>query len=82
MRDGIVRYVLHQAKTDGVIELVHIGRVVGGFARRAALEDQDGQRRAARDFLGHGEAGPAAADNRNVYRLECFHFRAVLYPIT
>ena len=82
MRDGLVRDVLHQPHADRVVELVHSGRIVGGFSRRAALQNQNRKRGAAGDFFRHREAGPAAADNRNVYRLECLHFQAVLYPIT
>ena len=78
MRDGLVGDVLHHPNTDGVVELVHSGRVVGGFAWGSALENQNRKGSAAGDFFGHREAGPAAANNRHVYRLESFHFRC--YP--
>ncbi len=81
MRDGLVCYVLHQANADRVVELVHSLHVVGNFAWRAALQNQNRERRAAGDFFRHRKTGPAATDDRNVYTLECFHFRAVLYPI-
>ena len=40
-RDSFLRKVLHHAKANRVIEFIHVGRVIGGFAGRAALEDDE-----------------------------------------
>ena len=48
MGDGLIRDILHQTQADRVIELVHAGGIVGSFAGRAALEDQNRMRSCGR----------------------------------
>ena len=44
MRDGFLGDVLHHAQANGVVQFVHVQRVVGRLARHAAFEHRDGQR--------------------------------------
>ena len=73
VRDGLFGDVLHHAQADVVIELVHVHGVVGHASRGAAFERQHVERSPADEFLRHGEAGPAAADDGDVYGFEIGH---------
>src|SRR5579862_1882939 len=73
VRNGFLSDVLHQAQPDVVVEFVHRGRVVRGFARAATLEDGDGLRCFRGNCLGHKKAGPAPADDGDVHGFEISH---------
>ena len=72
MRDGLLRDVLHHAHADRVVELVHVQRVVGGLARMPRSSTST-LCACAREFLGHGETAPAAADDGDVHGLQIRH---------
>src|SRR5689334_3873270 len=73
VRNSLVGDVLHHAKADGIVELVHVPGIVGGLARSPAFEDRDRQAAAGGDLLRHHQAGPAAAHDSHVDWFEVFH---------
>ncbi len=73
VRDGLFSDVLHHAQADVVVELIHVHGVFGEAARVAAFKSQDVGRGAGDELLGHGESGPAAADDHDIYGFEVGH---------
>src|SRR5258705_10622745 len=71
--DGVLGEILHHVEADGETQLVHVVGVVGGFSGGAAFENEDGERSAGAEFLGHEQAGPASADDHDVHRGKRFH---------
>src|SRR5215470_17213268 len=65
-RDGFLREILHHAKTNGVVKLIHVGGILGWLAGRATFQDDDGKGSACAKLFGHKQTGPTAADNDGV----------------
>src|SRR5580658_877973 len=73
VRYGLFRDVLHHAQADVVVELVHVHGIIGQISRGAAFQRQHADRSSAHQFLGHGQAGPAAADDGDINRFKVGH---------
>ena len=56
-----------------MIHLVHVGRIIGRIARRAALEHEYRERSARGDLFCQREADEAPASDDNVYRFVLLH---------
>ena|SRR5438105_4871173 len=72
-RDGLFGEVLHHAKTNGVVQFIHVRGIIGGPAGRAAFENDDVERGALGKLFGHEQASPAAADDDGVNRRKRLH---------
>ncbi len=81
VRYGLFGDVLHHAQADVVVELVHVHRVVGQTARGAAFQRQHVQRCPGNKLLGHGETGPAAADDGDIHGFEVSHMGCQRFAI-
>src|SRR5215469_8244213 len=73
VRGRLLGGVLHHAIAEGVVQLIHIGAVVGGLARSAAFENHDGEPGARGNLLGQCEADKTAAGDYDIDGLELLH---------
>ena len=62
MRDGLLRWILHQAHAPHV-DFIHAAGVLGDVAGRATLEDSYLQSGSGGYLLGHDQAAPPAAND-------------------
>src|SRR5689334_7664152 len=63
MSHGKERRTMHQLVVDTVIDLIHVGAVIGRLASGAAFEHKDFETGSSDEFFGRQQAGPAAADD-------------------